>query len=201
MAHTTLTVRSNIGTVSDVLIRDLGWVVPFGGGAGGTVSLTAHAAIENALLSEDLRTLATDQAFGAGPLDSTLILGNGTIEVPADDVDTLLDALENLVIISFDFNFTEAPFKTFGSLLNGDEIIDAEVEILTVFDDAATLLRLTLVTAAFDILESTNIDPLEVGVYHNGENKLLSASDQLRIVITPGISTQGAGRVNVLVRR
>lgn len=68
----TFVIKSNAGTVADVLIADVGIKIPQ---AGGTETLTQPTDLTRAAASEDLRALIVDDAFGAG--SSTLILNNG----------------------------------------------------------------------------------------------------------------------------
>lgn len=83
---TTVVIRSNAATVSDVLVRDLGEFIPSGGTS---VSYTNRAAIANIAVSVDVRTLATDDAFGAN--NSTLIINDGTNDIAQADIDAFLD--------------------------------------------------------------------------------------------------------------
>ena len=104
-------------------------------------------------------------------------------------------------IIDKVFNFNDASPIDFGTLKNGDEIVNAELEITTVFDDAAALVTLGQTTSTGNILNSAQIDPLTLGTYHNGENFKITGADGVRIQIVPGTSTQGQGRAVVTIRR
>lgn len=108
---------------------------------------------------------------------------------------------QKLEILIQDFNFDDSSPLDFGSLANGDEIVDAEVEITTVFDDANALVTLGQTTITGNILNSAQIDPLTVGTYHNGENFPITGADGVRIQVVPGTSTQGQGRALVTIRR
>lgn len=84
---TTLIIKSNAGTGSNVLVRDLGILIP---PAGGSETFTDDANIARCQRSTDLFTLATDGAFGA---TSTLILNDGTSDIPPGSIGDFLVAV------------------------------------------------------------------------------------------------------------
>jgi hypothetical protein len=88
---TTVSIRTNASQGTDVLVGDLGFTVPSGGSP--TVDFSTHEQLERINASEDLRALATDDAFGAG--SSTLIIAIDGSDVDQPDVDA---ALANLSI-------------------------------------------------------------------------------------------------------
>ena len=98
------------------------------------------------------------------------------------------------------FLFSTGTPVDFGALVVGDQIIDAEITIDVPFDDPTALLALGLVSNPGSLLPTNAVDPQTAGTYHNGENILITGSDQIRLQITPGTSTQGSGRVVVTVR-
>ena len=104
-------------------------------------------------------------------------------------------------VITQAFLFSDGPTVDFGTLLNGDEIIETELEISVVFDDAAALVAVGQITNPSNILDTARTDPQTVGTYRNGENFPITAADGVRISITPGTSTQGTGRAVVTIRR
>jgi len=106
-----------------------------------------------------------------------------------------------LDVIQQTFDYNDSSPIDFGTLVNGDEIINAEVEITTVFDDPTAIVTLGQTTSAGNILASTQIDPTDVATYHNGENFPITGADGVRIQIVPGSSTQGQGRAVVTIRR
>ena len=106
-----------------------------------------------------------------------------------------------LEIIDQIFNFDDASPVDFGILASGDEIVDTEVEITTVFDDAAAIVTLGQTTATGNILDAARIDPTSLGTYHNAENFQITGADGVRIQIVPGSSTKGQGRAVVTIRR
>ena len=103
------------------------------------------------------------------------------------------------LIQSFTFS-TTSPLD-FGTLGSGDIVLNSEVEISTVFDDASTVVTLGLSTATGSILSSGEINPLKTGTYQDMANHDISGADAIRLQIVPGTSTQGAGRAIVTVRR
>lgn len=106
-----------------------------------------------------------------------------------------------LEILTQIFNFDDVSPIDFGTLKAGDEIVDAEVEITTTFDDASALVTLGQTTVTGNILNSAQIDPTVVGTYHNAENFKITGADGVRIQVVPGTSTQGQGRALVTIRR
>jgi hypothetical protein len=71
------TIRSNLGTVTPILIRDMGIIISPGGYI---ETLTEPTDIEFAGLSKDLAVLTTDGAYPGPPdaSDNTLIVSDGT---------------------------------------------------------------------------------------------------------------------------
>jgi hypothetical protein len=86
---TILTIISNASTTSDVTIRDMGIIIPSGGSS---ETFTDKRNLKKARLSTYLRTLITDDAFGAG--SSTLILNNGTDNINQSEAIAFLDSLD-----------------------------------------------------------------------------------------------------------
>lgn len=107
----------------------------------------------------------------------------------------------DLRILRATFTFATASPLDFGTLVSGDEILDAEIDITTVFDDAAALLSLGQVSSPGNIFSTADVDTTKLGTYHVGENFLVSGADSIRLQNLPGTSTQGAGRVTLTVRR
>jgi len=99
------------------------------------------------------------------------------------------------------FLFSDSNPLDFSSLVLGDLIADAEIEITTVFDDPAAMLSLGLVSATGSILTTAQNNPQALGVYANGENFPITGPDQIRLQILPGASTQGAGRVVIYLKK
>lgn len=79
MATRTLYIKSNPATVANVLVPDMGILVPFGGN---THTVDQERELQLAKGSLDLQALLVDDAFGAN--SSTLILNNGTSDVAQD---------------------------------------------------------------------------------------------------------------------
>lgn len=83
---TLIIIISNVSTTSDVLIRDLGFLIPFGGGS---ETITNDAELQESSTSGDLFDLLTDDAFGVD--SSTLILNDGTSDIDQSDIRAFLD--------------------------------------------------------------------------------------------------------------
>jgi len=85
---TTLIIKTNTSQATDVLIRDLGFVVP---NSGGSVTFTDILNLQDCNTSTNLRTYATDDAYGVN--SSTLILNNGTSDIAQSQVDNFLSTV------------------------------------------------------------------------------------------------------------
>ena len=87
---TTLIVRSNADTVSDVLIPDLGIVIPAGGGQETFTDSPELPDVQTSAITGSISLLINDGAFpgGSDPSDHTLILNDGTVDIPPGDVPT-----------------------------------------------------------------------------------------------------------------
>ncbi len=108
----------------------------------------------------------------------------------------LPDPEVNTEILSFVF---DDGVVNFGTLRTGDQIIESEIIIETVFDDG--LLTLGLETNPGGIFATNQVNAQRLGTYHNGEGILITADTDLRLQILSGTATQGTGRVVVLIRR
>jgi hypothetical protein len=88
----TLVIRSNLDTVSNVFVEDMGFFVPLGGG---TESFDDVVNLQDASNSLDLRTYATDGVFpgGADASSNTLIINDGTQDIPDSEVENFLGLL------------------------------------------------------------------------------------------------------------
>jgi hypothetical protein len=87
----TLIIKTNASQATDVLVKDLGVLIP---SSGGSDEHTDYSFIEEARLSSNLRTYCTDDAFGAG--SSTLILNDGTDDIPQNEIDSFLSNVSGL---------------------------------------------------------------------------------------------------------
>ena len=114
MSHVILGIRSNALTVSDVVISDTGHIIP---AAGGFVDFSDHKDTVRLLQSVDLRLLASDNAYPAAAPGNTntLILTDGTNDIPSADVDNFLGGLELVR--------REQCFSTIAPTINDDEDI------------------------------------------------------------------------------
>jgi hypothetical protein len=103
--------------------------------------------------------------------------------------------------IQFPFTYQTVSPYDYGVLYAGDEITDAKVIITTPFNDPAAMLTLGQTSMAGNIFASNELDPTTVGTYENGQGYPIAALDGVRLQVIPGASTQGAGIVQVSVRR
>jgi len=101
--------------------------------------------------------------------------------------------------IDFDFN-SASPFTLF-NLLADDTIDKVEVSITEAFDDPAATLELGTVANSSLIFSTSEIDPGQVADYVNDQNNVITLAEILRLLITPGTSTQGKGFVLLTIRR
>jgi hypothetical protein len=99
------------------------------------------------------------------------------------------------------FQYDDASPVDFGVLNAGDEIINSELEITTVFDDPGTIITLGQQTSPANILDAARVDATIIATFHNGSNFQIAGADACRIQIVPGSSTQGAGRAVITIRR
>lgn len=83
----------------------------------------------------------------------------------------------------------------------GDIVDNIEVTITTPFDDPAAALQVGIVANPDLALGPSEIDPDVASTYSNGENFEILVPEILRLLITPGTSTQGAGFVLFTIRR
>lgn len=257
MSHTTIEVRSNALTTSNVIIADIGFIIPLGGGS---FAYTDDADILRLITSSDLLTLTTDNAFPAAAPGNTnsLILSDGVNDIPPGEEEDFLGGMEakrrnncaattnptgnddsllgytpcsrwtnittgegwilvrepspgnadwrritgvigNEFSITLDFDYTTASPADFGIVRISDLIIRSEIEVTTPFDDPAATLRLQLGTGEI-IIQQAEVDPGAVGNYGNDDNLKAASQTTGRLVISPGISTQGAGRVVLSIR-
>lgn len=81
----TIIIKTNASQATDILIRDLGFVIP---SDGGFVTFTDLDIIQEIKLSSDLRIYATDDTFGVN--SSTIILNDGTNDIPQSNLESFL---------------------------------------------------------------------------------------------------------------
>lgn len=85
-----LTIMSHPNTVSDVVIADMGFSVPAAAAAAIVFAETEHERLQDAGNSDVLRSLASDEAFGAQ--QSTIVIDDGN-PIPGAFVDARLAKL------------------------------------------------------------------------------------------------------------
>lgn len=81
----TLTIKTNVSQATDITIKDMGLLVA---NSGGSVAFTDSDSFYEASVSKDLKTYATDNAFGAN--NSTIILADGSNNISQSDVPNFL---------------------------------------------------------------------------------------------------------------
>lgn len=82
----TVIISTNAAQATDVTIADMGVIVPSGGGS---LTFTDRLDIFNISESDDLRSLATDDAFGVN--NSTIIVNDGVSDIAQADLGAYLD--------------------------------------------------------------------------------------------------------------
>jgi hypothetical protein len=101
-----MVIESNASSVSDVRVSDLGTDVPSGGGS---ITLADRDDLLDASLSNALRVLTSDNAFGAG--QHSLIIRDPVNAIAVSDVDAFLS---NLTTVQ-----GSAPYEIFGAGVGG----------------------------------------------------------------------------------
>ena len=81
----TLTIKTNVSQATDVLIKDMGILIP---NSGGSAAFTDSDSFFEASTSKNLKTYVTDNAFGAN--SSTLILADGGTNIAQVDATNFL---------------------------------------------------------------------------------------------------------------
>lgn len=102
------------------------------------------------------------------------------------------------VEVAFAFN-TASPL-TIRSMVAGETIVNAEIQIDTVFDDPAATLQLGTIAQPGLIIPTGNNIPTSTGVYRTDLNYPFTAAANVILTITPGVSTQGSGLVVMQIK-
>lgn len=136
-----LIIKSNIAHVTEVLIRDVGIIVP---STGGSVTLDDPDSTFEASQSFNLVEFCQDDLYGVG--SSTLILNDGTVDIAQDLVDEFLETF---------FVSNEGPY----SLARRDDAGDLNIPAEDVsYDNIASGLTATDVQAALDEVAASGFD-------------------------------------------
>jgi len=102
-------------------------------------------------------------------------------------------------ITPFAFN-TASPLVAI-PVVNGESVLDTKIVITTVFDDPAAVLALGTIASPSVFIPAANNDPQTVGGYGSEENVNFTGAEAVRLTLTPGTSTQGAGYLVVVIKR
>jgi hypothetical protein len=85
-------IKTNPSQATDVLIHDMGILIP---ASGGSETFTDVDNLDNIRLSQDLRLLTTDNAYGVG--SSTLIVNDGASDIPQAQAETFITQAVGIV--------------------------------------------------------------------------------------------------------
>jgi len=96
-----------------------------------------------------------------------------------------------------DFSFDSASPMVILPLAAGAVVLDAMMQIVTPFDDPAASLTLGTAADASRFLGSGDNLPAQVGGYGNDLPQYFPVAETIRLFISPGSSTQGAGKIIV----
>jgi len=104
--------------------------------------------------------------------------------------------------LKLDFDFTTVTPLNFETLSLGDIITRLQVITKQTFDDVASFVTVgTVLQGAGSIMAIGDVDLGNTGVYEDPQHYEITGADQLRLVLSPGASTQGQGRVLAIIRR
>jgi len=156
----TLVIRSNALQGTDVLIPDLGFIVPSGGG-----SVTLSTTLEEILFaqqSDDLLEFLLDNAHTGS---STLILNDGTNDISEADVEAFLaalllpDASSNFGVVKNDANGEITTSLTFDGTASVSNLLAGTAVDLGSFQ----INNLSAGTAASDAVNKAQLDAVAAG--------------------------------------
>jgi hypothetical protein len=109
--------------------------------------------------------------------------------------------LADLETIVQTFDYLSPVVVDFGTLNPGDQIIETRIEIETIFDDPAATVSIGPVSNPDSLLATNQTDPSQPCDYVTQQSFKPTALDALRLKISAGTSTQGAGRAVIVLRR
>ncbi len=99
----------------------------------------------------------------------------------------------------FQFN-SVSPF-IIATLLAGEVVEQAEVKIITAFDDLTATLQLGTPLTPGLVLDTFEMDPTIVAQFGTEDNIDILVNQTLHLLIAPGVSTQGSGTYHIRIRK
>lgn len=105
--------------------------------------------------------------------------------------------------LSYDGNFyynSVSPF-VIATLLPGQFIDEAEIKILTPFDDLSATLQLGTPATPGLLFGINEVDATRLAQYGSEDNIEILIAQTLQLLIVPGVSTQGQGTYHVRVKK
>lgn len=109
--------------------------------------------------------------------------------------------LADLETIIEDFTYLSPSVIDFGTLNLGDALVETRIEVDQVFDDPASMISIGPVSNPDSLLSTNETDPSKACTYSTQQSFKPTALDAMRLKISAGTSTQGAGRAIIILRR
>jgi len=89
----------------------------------------------------------------------------------------------------------------FGTLIANDLVIETRITITVIFNDAAATVSIGPVSNPDSLLATNQTNPQVARDYITEQDFKAAGADSMRLKISPGTSTQGAGRALIVFRR
>ena len=140
--------------------------------------------------------LVKNQGVLLGPVGTVDFVGAGvsTTRVGSVATVTVTALTSGLVEVSVPFSFAGGSINL-QTVVPGNIISAAWIEIDTVFDDPAATIWFGPQASPQQILGTADVDPFVPGQYSNPGFTYFTATDTLQLTVNQGASTQGAGRL------